>query len=199
MPATEQTWRDLKAVHVIFGVTSVGMLIATIWMLAADHTREWKGYQRKFRDIETWVADARVVEEQTNEYANEHEALVAALSEARATVPEKRQLDEFKKIVQADAERRKATPYDFTEFDKIYASLPELVGAAKEARQASDKAADAGCSARMALRRAFSRFFSAVADIRRICGGGEGLATFAADPPPVHWVAWPSAGNPGSE
>ncbi len=47
MPATEQTWRDSKLLHLVFGVTSLLMLVCTIWMLAADHRREWKDYQKQ--------------------------------------------------------------------------------------------------------------------------------------------------------
>ena len=47
MPATEQTWRDQKLLHLLFGITSLALLIATVWMFAKDHAREWKGYQRK--------------------------------------------------------------------------------------------------------------------------------------------------------
>ena len=59
MPATEQTWRDSKLLHVIFGISSLAMLMATIWMLADDHNREWKQYQREFREVETWTAQSR--------------------------------------------------------------------------------------------------------------------------------------------
>ena len=37
-------------------------------MLAADHNREWKQYQRKFRAVETWTADSRIDEQQTADY-----------------------------------------------------------------------------------------------------------------------------------
>lgn len=46
MPAAEQTWRDTKLMHKIFGVSSFLMLVATIWMFVADHNREWKPVQR---------------------------------------------------------------------------------------------------------------------------------------------------------
>ena len=49
MPATEQTWRDSKLMHVVFGISALAMLVTTVWMLAADHRREWKDYQRKFQ------------------------------------------------------------------------------------------------------------------------------------------------------
>ncbi len=54
--------------HVVFGVSSVAMLLTTVWMLAADHNRSWKEYQRTFRDIETWNADARLGEQQSADY-----------------------------------------------------------------------------------------------------------------------------------
>ena len=28
--------------HVIFGVSSLVMLVGTVWMLAKDHNREWR-------------------------------------------------------------------------------------------------------------------------------------------------------------
>ncbi len=69
MPATEQTWRNANTMHVVFGLTSLGLLVVTILLLAHDNVREWKQYQRKFRDIETWAADGRIDEEQTAAYA----------------------------------------------------------------------------------------------------------------------------------
>ena len=39
MPASEKTWRDQKTLHIVFGCTSLLMLIATVWMFAADHSR----------------------------------------------------------------------------------------------------------------------------------------------------------------
>ena len=51
MPANEQTWRDTKLMHVVFGVSSVVMLITTVWMMADDHNRPWKDIQRTFRDL----------------------------------------------------------------------------------------------------------------------------------------------------
>jgi mono/diheme cytochrome c family protein len=72
--------------HVVFGIASVGMLITTFWMLAADHTRSWKGYQRQFRDIETWTANARIDEQENADYqltkTELHDKLIAVQSAA---------------------------------------------------------------------------------------------------------------------
>ena len=59
MPATEQTWRDQKVMHIIFGASTVVMAIATFWLLAKDHNREWKRWQLTNRQKEAWMVEAR--------------------------------------------------------------------------------------------------------------------------------------------
>ena len=83
MPATEQTWRSLKTLHVVFGVTAILLLLATVAMLAADHNRPWKKYQREFRALETWSAAARVDEQDSRSYEEKSAELDKALAEAR--------------------------------------------------------------------------------------------------------------------
>ncbi|HEY2761736.1 MAG TPA: hypothetical protein VGI75_13360, partial [Pirellulales bacterium] len=58
--------------HVTFGVASVLMLLTTVWMLAADHNRQWKNYQRQFRDVETWTNAARIDQQETSDYEAAH-------------------------------------------------------------------------------------------------------------------------------
>ena len=83
MPATEQTWRSLKLLHVVFAVSAVVLLVATVMMLAADHNRPWKKYQREFRGLETWSAAARVDEQASREYQEKARELEEALAAAR--------------------------------------------------------------------------------------------------------------------
>lgn len=68
MPATEQTWRDSKLLHVVFGISSLAMLLTTIWVLAADHNREFKRWKRKFRDVETWTIQSRINAQDSDEF-----------------------------------------------------------------------------------------------------------------------------------
>jgi cytochrome c2 len=82
MPATESTWRDLKMMHVVFGVSSVAMLATTIWMMAADHDRPWKSYQRQFQAVETWTAQSRIDEQAGDDYRRKLQELETALAEA---------------------------------------------------------------------------------------------------------------------
>jgi hypothetical protein len=79
VPATESTWRNLKTVHVIFGVTSVVLLLSTIWMMAADHNRSWKPYQRDTQRFDVWTANARVDEQETGEFYDTEAELIEKL------------------------------------------------------------------------------------------------------------------------
>ena len=61
MPARDDTFFNIKRLHVLFAVSSMALLAVTIWMLAADHLREWKVYQRTYRDsVEPWLTEARL-------------------------------------------------------------------------------------------------------------------------------------------
>ncbi len=82
MPATEQTWRDLKILHVVFGVSAIALLVATVAMLAVDHARPWKKYQREFRELETWTAAARVAEQDSRDYEKKTVELRDAAAQA---------------------------------------------------------------------------------------------------------------------
>ncbi len=83
MPATEQTWRNLKLLHVVFAVSAVLLLIATVFMLTADHNRPWKQYAREFRELETWSAAARIDEQNSKSYEARRLELEDSLAESR--------------------------------------------------------------------------------------------------------------------
>jgi cytochrome c2 len=89
MPANEQTWRDQKKMHIIFAVSALVMGIATIWMMAADHNREWKDWQLKDRKKDAWMLASRR-DALAAEYAGQmatYEADMGKL-DARAISPE---------------------------------------------------------------------------------------------------------------
>ena len=52
MPATEETYRPQPILHIVFAISSIAMLLATVWMVVADHYRPWKQVQREFQTIE---------------------------------------------------------------------------------------------------------------------------------------------------
>ena len=82
MPATEETLRNQRLMHAIFGASSMILLFATIWMFAADHSREWKGYQRKGRQVARQLMDWEAFQFQTDgvvKRVNEFEEHLAAV------------------------------------------------------------------------------------------------------------------------
>jgi cytochrome c551/c552 len=83
MPANEQTWYNLKVLHVVFAVSAVVLLLATVLMLTADHNRPWKKYARGFRDLEAWSAAARVAAQDSQAYADQGRELEDDLAAAR--------------------------------------------------------------------------------------------------------------------
>ncbi|MFP6667557.1 MAG: hypothetical protein VB876_09595, partial [Pirellulales bacterium] len=87
MPATEQTCRSMKRMHLVFAVSSIALFVSTIWVLAADHYREWKGYQTKYRQIENWSLAARASEQQTLDYEHVLVRLESAVVRARVSAP----------------------------------------------------------------------------------------------------------------
>jgi mono/diheme cytochrome c family protein len=110
--------------HLVFGISGLAMLATTIWMLAADHRREWKDYIRKFQTIETWTAEARLNQQNNEEYEGQVKQADEAWEATRRVVPDSGLLDQFEQAVRQDAEEhpQKKKP-DFTAANSAYESL----------------------------------------------------------------------------
>jgi mono/diheme cytochrome c family protein len=130
MPATEQTWRDSKLMHMIFGISALAMLGTTVWMLAADHRREWKEYQRKFQGIESWTAESRISQQRSGEYEQQLAKAQEAWQTAQQQVPPGELVDRFQDVVAQDAEARK----EHVNFDALNASYKNLKSAEPQER-----------------------------------------------------------------
>jgi len=141
MPATEQTWRDQKLLHVVFAVTGLLMLLSTVWMFAADHRREWKQHQRTIRGVEGRSTQWRLAQEQASANWAEHERISGELLQAKGEALPAGLLSQFQDEVQRDAQQRGIAAYDFTAIDRLNATVGELAQAAAEKRAAARKAA----------------------------------------------------------
>ncbi|MFM8805586.1 MAG: hypothetical protein ACKOK8_17055, partial [Planctomycetia bacterium] len=119
MPATEQTWRNLKALHVVFGVVAILLLLATILMLVSDHNRPWKKYQREFRALETWSAAARVDEQESRSFAEKSQQLEAALAEVRRA-------DLDPTLTEAFLTQVRSVPADAEAADRVQLDIDQL-------------------------------------------------------------------------
>ena len=81
MPASEQTWYNQKRLNFVFGISSVALLIATVWMFSKDHDRQWKQFQRKSNDIEIAMTQWRKRQFETEDVENQRLALQEKLDE----------------------------------------------------------------------------------------------------------------------
>lgn len=89
MPASDDHFYSIKRLHVIFAVSALALLGVTVWMLAADHFRNWKQYQRTYRDrVEPWLTEAELRAEETESFRQREAALRAELAEAEAAAPQ---------------------------------------------------------------------------------------------------------------
>jgi mono/diheme cytochrome c family protein len=95
MPATEQTWRSSKLLHTVFGVSSLAMLLATVWMLVYDHNRPWKPYMEAMRTAEVNLLDMQKLQEQSGRFKSEENRLNEALKAARTEAPDEGQFEKF--------------------------------------------------------------------------------------------------------
>lgn len=102
MPASEQTWRDTKLLHKVFAVSSVIMLVATIWMFVKDHSRSWKPYQRQIGDVESRMTNWRQLQFATNAALAEHDRLTASVLAARTQAIDVEVLQDFIDTVSDD-------------------------------------------------------------------------------------------------
>ncbi len=74
MPATEETYRSQPTLHIVFGISSIAMLLAIVWMILADHLRPWKEVQREFHYVEKAKLEAsraKALEEQKTKYQSQ--------------------------------------------------------------------------------------------------------------------------------
>lgn len=132
MPTTETTWRDQTLLHVVFGVSSIVLLLSTIWMFAADHQREWKHYQKNHRRIATKLTQFSQLQFKTDEAARERESLEKKLAVATLEPLDAGLVKEFKaeaeKFQDGDERLFAATNFDsITELrDKLVQELGGL-------------------------------------------------------------------------
>src|SRR5258708_2205303 len=94
MAASDQTYRNQKALDTVFGVSCVLLLVSIIWMFREDYLREWKEEQRAFRDVESLMSERFALDK----LPNPRDLLAAEtdLDDAEMTLEKKR--DELRVI-----------------------------------------------------------------------------------------------------
>jgi len=138
MPATEKTWRDQAAMHVIFGICALVMLVSTIWMLAKDHNREWRSWQLDDRARERWTIEAQFKQAEADSSA-ELSRLRQELLAAQSSPVEQDLVTKFKQLVErqdadlANDEQLKEAPANFSALDKAAEVLEQAANTTEKA------------------------------------------------------------------
>ena len=146
MPATEQTWRNQKQMHVIFGASALVMAIATLWMLAKDHNREWKKWQLADRKKEAWMLRAQR-DSLADQFTQQKIQLQNELRRVKGQAIDPRLVEEFKSLVTQEDERLQAAgipsaPANFTKLDQALKTLRKAAQIAAETGDQKDKNRD---------------------------------------------------------
>lgn len=105
MPAREETWRDTKKLHRWFAISSVALLLSTLWMMASDHDRSWKKYQKTARHIDIQMTQWRRYQYETNQWQRKKEELEKQLFAARTRIIPAEALRRFQEAVHREAKR----------------------------------------------------------------------------------------------
>ncbi len=87
MPASEETYRRQPTLHLIFAISSIAMLLSTVWMVMADHMRPWKQVQRQFQEVEREKLEAsekQKLEEQKTKYQTQIDQIDQKIQTAEA-------------------------------------------------------------------------------------------------------------------
>ena len=77
---------DISKLNVIFAVSSVFLLFATLWMIWFDYSREWKGYQRQFVQMERDLTTRQIQEAQQEVNPADLQRIQAELQQAETAL-----------------------------------------------------------------------------------------------------------------
>ena len=145
MPATEQTSYNQKVMHVIFGVSALVMMLATLWMTAKDHNREWKRWQLADRKKEAQIIQAQR-DLLADQFSQRMETYDLEIRQIKSQPIARGLIKEFKGLVQRENERLSITGVDFSALDAAIESFNvaahEVQGLANAENPDSEQATD---------------------------------------------------------
>ncbi len=126
MPATEEFWRSPRRMHVVFAVSCLVFMFATIWMLVVDYDDEWRVYQREFTQKDAESAKKREQEIADIDYIEKQKALESQVVAAEVELKKNRdELDaiaaEISKAETEETRLNRAVKFKRAERDKARA------------------------------------------------------------------------------
>ncbi|WP_197530791.1 PDZ domain-containing protein [Bythopirellula polymerisocia] len=119
--------------HIIFGATALVMTIATLWLLAKDHNRQWKSVQLENRKKSAWIIQARH-DSLADQYSSKLENFDKELRQAESEPVDPADVQEFKSLVTAENKRLSLPETDFSALDNQLQKVNEAATKAAEVR-----------------------------------------------------------------
>ena len=107
MAASDQTYRPQRVLHVVFAVSSLAMLVTTVWMFWDDYNRPFKREQRVFRDVEEQMSRRAALDA-----APDDETLAKSVTAERDLAKARTVHRLVKDKAEAELGRRRATQFD---------------------------------------------------------------------------------------
>src|SRR3990167_2735269 len=97
MSEPQERHYNIDKLNLLFAVSSLILLGAVVWMFMADYSREWKTYQKEFRELEMEKTRVKFdIEKNKLEKQPEYQALTEKLKATRSKVKE--QCSNFKDV-----------------------------------------------------------------------------------------------------
>src|SRR5207249_2916424 len=141
--ANGQTYRNQRALDIVFAVSCVLMLASIIWMFVQDYNREYKHVQRRFRDVELALTERTMLDKMPN--VDTVEQAASAVAQARKHVDDVKRdsQGELKELLFDKADRE-------AHYQSVKAKYDSLVSLWNIAVDLRDDASSEGASKRMA-------------------------------------------------
>ncbi len=114
---------DISRLNVYFALASIGLLIATLWMIGADYSREWKRYQRQFAQMERQTTEAALQQARQDVDQPTLQQLEQQVAEAQTTLAANQQtIDELEARRKDTSDRRILADIEEREIKSVYDS-----------------------------------------------------------------------------
>ena len=121
MSSPDDTFFNLRRLHVVFGVAAMVLFGVTVWMIVADHRRPWKEYQRTFREqISPWLTESQLRQQKTDEHVTQQRRLADAVTAAHRLVPSADSIARFRQELTRNAQQQGVPPPDFQRAQAAY-------------------------------------------------------------------------------
>src|SRR4051794_2549484 len=126
---------DSRTLTKVFCGSSIALAVTTAWMVLDDHSRQWRGYQQSFREVELAKAEAEYNEAERDSVAKVGSANAAVASAQTEVDKKKDEIKTAEKVLTQAQARKEAADISYAvakSYVDSYTFFFEHAGALKE-------------------------------------------------------------------